>query len=149
MQNYADPGTGIETMLSEARKFGVSVVSANQYFEQFPATMRAAILSVGTHIFFQLSSTDADKIASALDGGKRLAEILKNLPKRRMIVKSGSDRPQEVLVPNVVEPVADSADLYDRCRARWARRRTAIEAEIRGRRQQANRRTEEVLDGWE
>jgi len=111
--------------------------------------MRAAIMAVGTHVFFQLSSTDADKIASALDGGKRLAEILKNLPKRRMVVKSGSHRPQEVLVPNVAESDADYADLYNRCRARWARRRTEIEAEIRQRHQTANRRSEEVLNDWE
>jgi len=42
--------------------------------------MRAAILSVGTHIFFQLSAADAQQIATALDGGKPLAELLKNLP---------------------------------------------------------------------
>ena len=149
IQNLVAYDAGLDTLLSEARKFGISVVSANQFLEQYPPQMRAAIMAVGTHIFFQLSSTDADKIASALDGGKRLAETLKNLPKRRMIVKSGSHRPQEVLVPNVVEPEADSADLYNRCRARWARRRTDIESEIRARHQQANRRTEEVLDAWE
>ena len=56
--------------LSEARKFGVSVVSANQFLDQYPPEMRAAILAVGTHIFFQLSSPDAHQIATALDGGK-------------------------------------------------------------------------------
>src|SRR5712691_1773084 len=142
-------GAGLETLLSEARKFGISVVSANQFLEQYPTQMRAAIMAVGTHVFFQLSSIDADKIASALDGGKRLGELLKNLPKRHMVVKSGSHRPMEVLVPNVAEPDADSTDLYNRCRARWARRRTDIEAEIRRRHQQANRRTEEALDDWE
>jgi hypothetical protein len=111
--------------------------------------MRAAIMAVGTHVFFQLSSIDADKIASALDGGKRLAEVLKNLPKRHMVVKSGSHRHQEVLVPNVAEPDADYSDLYNRCRARWARKRTEIEAEIRQRHQTANRRSEEVLNDWE
>ena len=142
-------GAGLETLLSEARKFGIGVVSANQFLEQYPPQMRAAIMAVGTHIFFQLSSIDADKIASALDGGKRLGELLKNLPKRHMVVKSGSSRYQEVLVPNVAEHNADYADLYNRCRARWARRRTDIEAEIRQRHQQASRRVEEVLDAWE
>src|SRR5260370_943712 len=50
-------GAGLDTLLSEARKFGASVCSANQFMEQYPPPMRAAILSVGTHIFFQLSST--------------------------------------------------------------------------------------------
>lgn len=148
IQNLVAYDAGLDTLLSEARKFGISLISANQFLEQYPPQMRAAIMAVGTHIFFQLSSTDADKIASALDGGKRLAEILKNLPKRRMIVKSGSHRPQEVLVPNVDEAEADSTDLYNRCRARWARRRTDIEAEIRARHQRASRTTEEDLNDW-
>jgi hypothetical protein len=149
IQNLVAYDAGLDTLLSEARKFGVSVISANQFLEQYPPQMRAAIMAVGTHIFFQLSSLDADKISSALDGGKRLGELLKNLPKRHMVVKSGSHRPQEVLVPNVAESDADYSDLYNRCRARWARRRTDIEAEIRARHQQATRRTEEVLNDWE
>jgi hypothetical protein len=88
-------------------------------------------------------------MATALDGGKRLGEILKNLPQRHMVVKSGSHRPQEVLVPSVAEPRAAYADLYNRCRARWARRRTEIEAEIRDRHRQASRRPEEQINDWE
>jgi len=149
IQNLVAYDAGLDTLLSEARKFGISVVSANQFLEQYAPQMRAAVMAVGTHIFFQLSSLDADKISSALDGGKRLGELLKNLPKRHMVVKSGSHRPQEVLVPNVGESDADYSDLYNRCRARWARRRTDIEAEIRARHQQATRRTEEVLNDWE
>lgn len=149
IQNLVAYDAGLDTLLSEARKFGISVVTANQFLEQYSAQMRAAILAVGTHVFFQLSSGDGDKIASALDGGKRLAELLKNLPKRHMVIKSGSIRCQEVLVPNVAEARADYTDLYNRCRARWARRRTDIEAGIRQRSQVAGRSTEEALDGWE
>src|SRR5205085_5524090 len=87
IQNLVAYGTGIETVLSEARKFGVGVVSANQFLDQYPAEMRAAILSVGTHAFFQLSSTDATQVAQALDGGKPVAERLKNLYQRHAIVK--------------------------------------------------------------
>lgn len=149
IQNLVAYDAGLDTLLSEARKFGISVVTANQFLEQYPPQMRAAIMAVGTHVFFQLSSVDADKMASALDGGKHLAETLKNLPKRHMVVKSGSHRPQEALVPMVAQPEADYSDLYNRCRAKWARRRAEIEAEIRQRHQQASRRSEEVLDGWE
>ena len=142
-------GAGLEVLLSEARKFSASVVSANQYIEQYPASMRAAILAVGTHIFFQLSSADADRIGAALDGGKRLAELLKNLPRRHMVVKSGHERFRQALVPLVPDPRADYSGLYNRCRARWARRRTEIEAEIRERQQQATAGTNEALHGWE
>src|SRR5260370_30595335 len=109
IQSLVAYDAGLDTLLSEARKFGISVVSANQFLEQYPAQMRAAIMAVGTHVFFQLSSIDADKMASALDGGKRLAELLKNLPKRHLVVKSGSHRHQEALVPNVVESDIDYA----------------------------------------
>lgn len=98
IQNLVAYGSGIDTVLSEARKFGVSVVSANQFLEQYPAEMQAAILAVGTHVFFQLSSMDSAQVSQALDGGKSLAERLKNLPQRRCIVKSASDRWTEVEV---------------------------------------------------
>jgi hypothetical protein len=142
-------GAGLDVLLSESRKFGASLTSANQFMEQYPPAMRAAILSVGTHVFFQLSGTDAEKIASLLDGGKKLAELLKNLPKRHMVVKSGHHRWTEAVVPNVTDPQADYTDLYSRCRSRWARRRTDIEADIRARRSRATRRTDEVLNEWE
>lgn len=142
-------GAGLDTLLSEARKFGCSVVSANQFIEQYPPSMRAAILSIGTHVFFQLSSSDAEKIASSLDGGKRLSERLKNLPQRHMVIKSGHHRWVEAVVPTVNDPRADYMDLYDRCRSRWTRRRSEVEAEIRARRQQSTRRTDEVLNEWE
>jgi len=83
--------------------------------------MQAAILAVGTQIFFQLSSSDADKIASALDGGKRLSESLKNLPKRHIVLKTGSERWQEVAVSEVAEVRNDFADLYRRIRQRWGK----------------------------
>ena len=44
--------------------------TANQFLDQYPAPMRAAILSVGTHVFFQLSAADAATVSQALDGGK-------------------------------------------------------------------------------
>ena len=142
-------GSGLDTLLSEARKFGVSVTSANQFLEQYPPTMRAAILAIGTHVFFQLSSADAEKIGSALDGGKKLSELLKNLPNRHMVIKSGHEHWKHALVPNVAEPPADYADLYNRCRARWTKRRAEVEMEIRARAQGAGRTSREVLHEWQ
>lgn len=149
IQNFIAYGNGIETVLSEARKFGISVVSANQFLDQYPAEMRAAILSVGTHAFFQLSSADAQHIAQMLDGGKPLAERLKNLPQRHCIVKSGPERWIELRVPNVREPQVDFTDLLNRSRIRWGRTRPNIERDI-GKRQSVVRRDEkEAFDGWE
>lgn len=149
VQNFLEYDTGIETVLSEARKFGISVVSANQFLGQYPDAMRSAILSVGTHIFFQLSPVDAATIAQALDGGKSLAERLKNLPPRHFVVKSGADRWREACTPTVDDPKVNVSELLDRARAYRARPRTAVEAEIAERHAVLARTTDEVLNGWE
>jgi energy-coupling factor transporter ATP-binding protein EcfA2 len=149
IQNLVAFDSGIETVLSEARKFGVSVVSANQFLDQYPAPMRAAILSVGTHVFFQLSSSDATTVAQALDGGKSLAERLKNLPQRHFIGKSGAERWTEVAAHTVADPKVSNADLLKRVRTQSARPRTEIEREIGERHAALHKSTDEVLHGWD
>jgi hypothetical protein len=149
IQNLVAYGSGVETMLSEARKFQVGIVSANQFLDQYPAEMRAAILAVGTHVFFQLSSTDATQIAQALDGGKPLAERLKNLYQRHAIVKSGAERPVEIAVPTVHEPKVDCTDLLNRSRLTKGRARVVIERAIAKRQAQVLETREEEPDGWE
>jgi energy-coupling factor transporter ATP-binding protein EcfA2 len=149
IQNLVAYGSGIETMLSEARKFGVGVVSANQFLDQYPAEMRAAILSVNTHMFFQLSSADATQVSQALDGGKPLAERLKNLSQRHAIVKIGGERWVEVAVPTVREPDVDSTDLLNRSRLTKGRARVVIERAIAKRQATLERSTDEVLHEWD
>jgi Helicase HerA, central domain len=139
---------GIETVLSEARKFGVGIVSANQFLDQHPPEVRAAILAVDTHVFFQLSSIDADLIAHALDGGASLAYRLKNLPQRRCVVKSGPERWVEVQVPAVSAPNVDYTDLLNRSRYARGRVRAHIERDIAKRHELANRTTDDTLHGW-
>lgn len=148
-QNLLLFDSGLEVMLSEARKFGVSIVLANQYLDQYPPEMRAAIFSLGSFAFFLLSSQDAQHVATALDGGKPLAETLKNLPERHLVVKSGHDRPREVVVPDVKLPASNFADLYMRSRTRWARSREAIDRQIAARRKAFNVTSDEALDDWE
>ena len=135
----------LETMLSEARKFGVSVVTASQFLDQYPQTMRAAIQSVGTHVFFQLSTNDAPQIAQALDGGKPLAERLKNLPPRHFVVKSGAERSREAVVPDVDDPKANPEDLVARARTLRARPRAEVEHEITERHAGLHHKTDEAL----
>jgi Type IV secretion-system coupling protein DNA-binding domain len=89
VQNLVAYDSGVDTLLSEARKFGVSVVSANQFLDQYPPKIRAAILGAGTQVFFRLTAADAREASAALGGGSALCELLKNLPNRHMIVKSG------------------------------------------------------------
>jgi hypothetical protein len=149
-QNLLNFPSGLETLFQESRKYSVGIVSSTQYLDALPAEVRSAIMAIGTHAFFQLSSSDAQIIGSALDGGKRLGELLKNLPQRHLVVKSGHERWRHAMIPTVEESRVDYTDLYNRCRARWSRRRVDIEAEIRARHRQANQGSDEVLgDDWE
>jgi hypothetical protein len=141
-------GGGIETVLSEARKFGVGIVSANQFLDQHPSEVRAAILAVGTHVFFQLSSADSNLIADALDGGGSLAYRLKNLPQRHCVMKSGQERWSEVLVPSVQAPKVDYTDLLNRSRYVRGRVRGHIERDIAKRQELTNRKTDDILNAW-
>jgi|SRR5579862_229351 len=142
-------GGGIETVLSEARKFGVGIVSANQFLDQHPADVRAALLAVGTHICFQLSSADASLIAQAFDGGASLAYHLKNLPQRHCVVKSGAERWAEAQVPAVRSQSLDYADLLNRSRYARGRVRVHIEREIAKRHELAHQTTDDILHAWE
>lgn len=149
IQNLLTPDSDLEVLLAEARKFGVSVVSANQYLDQFPKQMRSAVQAVGTHLSFQLSSDDAQAVANMLDGGKPLAELLKNLPKRHFIAKSGHYPWRQVAVPDVKLSETSFHDLLERSRKHYARSRSEVEREIQARRPKAASATKEVLDAWE
>jgi hypothetical protein len=148
IQNLIAQSSDVETVLSEARKFGVGIVSANQFLDQYPAPMRAAILSVGTHIFFQLSSADATTVAQALDGGKPLAERLKNLPQRHFVLKSGADHWVEGAVPTMEDSGKSYLELLNRSHAIHARPRVEIEREIAERHAALTHTTDEVLHDW-
>jgi hypothetical protein len=149
VQNFVGYGGDLETILSEARKFGVGVVLATQILDRIPAETRASLLSVGTQVFFQLSSPDAGQVAQALDGGKPLGERLKNLHQRHAIVKSGADRWNEFEVPTVHLPHIDYTDLVNRTRYTRGRVRAHIERDIAKRQALLTQKTDEVLDNYE
>jgi hypothetical protein len=149
IQNLVTADSDIDVLLSEARKFGVSIVSANQYLEQFPKNMRAAVQAIGTHIAFQLSKDDASEMADIFDGGKPLAELLKNLPKQNFVVKSGHYPWKQVKAPDVALPGAPFSDLLKRSRSHFARLRSDVEREIQARQPRSKQATAEVLDAWE
>ena len=149
IQNLTAIDSGIEAILAESRKFGVSICSSNQFLDQFSPQMRAAIMSIGTHICFQLSSGDADKFAAAFDGGKRLAELLRNLPQRQVIVKSGDHPFVHAQVSAVRDPKTDFRDMANRARKRFARLRSDIESEITARKSRVAPEDREDLHDWE
>jgi Helicase HerA, central domain len=149
IQNLITADSDLDVLLAEARKFGVSIVSANQYLDQFPKNLRSAVQAVGTHIAFQLSNDDASAFSGMLDGGKPLAELLKNLPKRNFVVKSGHYEWKQVEVPEIALPKGDIHSLLERSRQHFARPRTEIEQEIQARRPKQKQTVEEALNEWE
>lgn|GEM_PF-717546 len=149
IQNLVSNGSDIETILAEARKFHTPIVSANQFLDQLPMELRSALLSVGSHAFFQLAPNDANQIAQALDGGRPLAERLKNLPQRHAVVKSGADRWAEIVVPTVREPDVDYTDLLNRARYMRGKVRAHIERDIAKRQAALTPKTDEVLHDWQ
>jgi len=141
---------GLQILLSEARKFGVGLFTGAQFLQQFSAEVQAALQSISSHIYFHLSATDAEKVSSALDGGKAVAQLLKNLPHREMVIKSGPGAWQRVKAKHWRAPDADFSDLLARSRRRWCRTREDVEAEIRRRQQSiAPNGDAEDLHGWE
>ncbi len=147
IQNLVASDSSLDTLLSEARKKRISVVSANQFLEQFPARMRAAVLAVGTHVLFQLSTDDAAKMSIALAGGKQLDELLRHLAHREFVIKSGHRRWGQGRVLSLPKPDGNSTDLYQRCRNRWARGRAEIEGDIHNR-QSVIAQRKEALGDW-
>lgn len=141
--------SGIEALFSEARKFGVSICSANQFSDQYGPHTRAAIAAVGTHLFFQLSALDAEKAAQSIDGGRSLATVLKNLSKQELIAKISDQPSVRVKVPDITLPTAGSRKLLERSRKRWARVRSEVEVEIEQRTKRLQDSGKEELDGWE
>jgi DNA helicase HerA-like ATPase len=145
VQNLVSSGDTFEHLLSEARKFGVSVVTANQHLGQYPAQVRSTLLSAGTTLFFRTAPEDAPTIARALDGGQAVERLLKELPDRHFLVRSGGERWVELATENVAHNTTPTNDLLDRSNACWAKSRASIEAEIVSRRPGSRR---EPLEEW-
>ncbi len=150
VQNLIASFSDLDTLISESRKFGIRIHTANQHLEQLPAQTRAALLSCANFICFRLAHADAERMAAALDGGKGLAELLRNLPPREIVAKRGHDRWARVQVPFVRLPQAGFADLYRRCRARWTTPRPEIERLIAARQAGFGPTTRgEDINAWE
>ena len=145
VQNFVAQASEIETVLAESRKMHTGFCAAHQFMDQLPAEMRSALLSVGTHAFFQLSSQDAAQVSQSLGGGRSLAERLKNLPQRRAIVKTGSEDWAEIRVPTLEDPPVDYIDLLNRVRYTRGRVRAHVERDIAERRRKVAHSSHEEL----
>lgn len=148
LQNLVAYDSGLDVLLSEARKFGVSVVSANQYLDQFSTAMRAAVLAMGSQVFFTLSGLDAARIAYWFGRGGTLAERLRTLPKRHAIARLKNQPFSELVVP-AVEPGGNAPqEFLSRVVERVTVARQLIESDIRARHASAHEEREELGEDW-
>jgi type IV secretory pathway TraG/TraD family ATPase VirD4 len=78
------------SMLSESRKYGLSVHLTNQYIAQLPENIRNAILgNVGTLVTFQIGAVDADFLKKEMQPLNE--NDLQNVPLRHFYIKTVID----------------------------------------------------------
>lgn len=128
------------TMLSEARKFGLGLVLANQFVGQVDneKISEAIIGNVGTMISFRLGVNDAAKIAGEMPPDIQASDLV-GLPNWTAYVSTTVHG--KALDPFDIETVVSateySSDVAVRVRAesrqRWARPRAEVEREIEDR----------------
>lgn len=133
-QNFAMDS--FSTILSEARKYRLCLTLANQYLDQVPETVRAAVFgNVGSLLTFQVGATDAEALAAEL-GGEVTPTDLVGLPKYtayvRLLVNGVAGPPfsMTTLPPLGVVRRDRTAVIRRASRHRYARRAAEVEAEI-------------------
>lgn len=147
LQALVSSSETFEILLAEARKFGVSLVTANQYMSQHSAQTRSGLLSAGTILSFRSSSEDAVRIASAIGGGERTMQRLKQLPDRHALSQTGASQTLELIAPVVSSSRVSFASLLARSNGKWARLRTEVDEQISSRRISKDGRRE-LLEKW-
>jgi hypothetical protein len=132
VQNLAENDLG--TLLAEGRKFGISVVTAGQFWEQMPRELRGALLSAASHMCFRLSHADAGVLGPELDSGQRnrLTHALGNLERGQAIGRFGTSGLRTFRVPPLEAAPPVDTQALDSVLTRVSRLRADIEQELRG-----------------
>ncbi|QQG38174.1 MAG: ATP-binding protein [Candidatus Kaiserbacteria bacterium] len=133
-QNFATPSIG--TILSEARKYKLSLVIAHQFIAQLDEKIRDAVVgNVGTKAAFRVGTTDAEFLAKQFEPvfGQ---QDLENLPNRHavlaLLVNGVPARPFSISTENL--PTFDFSNvetLKQLSYETFGRAREEVEAEIR------------------
>jgi len=111
-QNFATDS--FATILSEARKYKLSLTMANQYIEQMPETVRGAVFwNVGTLVSFQVGFNDAKVLSDAYGGEDVIVPAdLTNLAKYDIYTKLLIDgMPSPVFSATTLAPIHSRIDV--------------------------------------
>src|SRR3989339_668025 len=132
-QNFATPS--FANILSEARKYRLSLIMAHQYMEQLDETVMAAVLgNVGTIATFRVGAADAEALEKEFAPTFSPEDIV-NLPKHHIFLKLMIDGvaslPFSALTMPPIARATDSAEKVIRVsRERYAKSRDVIEDKI-------------------
>jgi hypothetical protein len=136
-QNFATES--FATVLSEARKYRLSLTIANQYLAQMDEATAAAVFgNVGSLLVFQVGASDAEALADQLGGGVTPQDLLA-LPRFtayvRLLIDGMPSRPfsmETIPPPTTGRSHARAAVIRRTSRHRYARPANQVESEIRG-----------------
>jgi hypothetical protein len=120
------------TILSESRKYALSLICATQYLEQIPSAVRAAVFgNVGTMVSFAVGHSDAEELAGEFDPYG--VETLTGLRKGEVCVRTMADDGQPFLGSTFAKVgwiCGGRRKVIEQSRRRWGKRREAVETKI-------------------
>lgn len=122
----------IAALLSEGRKYGISLTIATQYLAALPERTRASLLgNAGTLIAFRSSSEDAVLLASKFDRTHQAFNptALVELERGEALVRTSGEETRLIRLPPP-EPVSESVAVMRQSRRHYARQRAEVEARI-------------------
>lgn len=132
-QNFATPS--FANILSEARKYRLSLIMAHQYVKQLDEIVADAVFgNVGTIISFRIGGADAETLAKEF-APVFLEEDLVNLPKFQIFLKlmidGVSSSPFSAMtLPPLADRTGSTEKVIRVSRERYGRSRAAIEEKI-------------------
>jgi Type IV secretion-system coupling protein DNA-binding domain len=131
VQNLAE--NDLATLITEGRKFGISVMTANQFWEQLPRELRGCLLSAASHICFRLSSADAHVLAGelSLERRNRLTVELTELSRGEAVARLPGVGVARYRVPALPRISTIQTDELDGLLEPVTRERSVIERAIR------------------
>lgn len=125
----------VSTILSEARKYGLSLTMAHQFIAQLTEKIRDAVFgNVGTQIVFRVGAKDAEFLVKQFEPTFNENDLL-NIDNFRayvkLLIKGQTSRPFNIQTfPLTLGDKVLAAEIKDTSRTRYGKERLAIEGEI-------------------
>jgi len=133
-QNFATES--FVNILSEARKYRLSLILAHQYIDQMEETVRDAVFgNIGTLVTFRIGAEDAEYIEKELSP-EFTAQDLVNLPKYQIYLKlmvdgvAGRPFSAETLAPFEKPGTSEKEKIIEMSRDKYSTSRAAVEEQI-------------------